>query len=41
MKSQFVPEAGLSPLTAGERTRFESYMAEIFGRLGMDLGSES
>jgi GTP cyclohydrolase IA len=41
MKSAVAPEAGLSPLTAGERMRFESYMAEIFGRLGMDLGSES
>lgn len=40
MKSQFVSEAGRIPLTAEERERFERYMAEIFGRLGMDLGSE-
>src|SRR5947207_10527582 len=39
MKSS-VSEAGRKPLSSRERARFESYMAEIFSRLGMDLDSE-
>lgn len=31
---------GRAPLSQDERTRFEGYMAEIFGRLGMDLGGD-
>lgn len=40
MKSSPSSEIGGKPLTAGERDRFERYMAEIFGRFGMDLDSE-
>lgn len=30
-----------APLTSDERKQFEAYMATIFGRLGMDLTTES
>jgi GTP cyclohydrolase IA len=39
MKTSSVSE-GRTPLSAHERERFERYMAEIFGRLSMDLNSE-
>lgn len=37
MKSEQIRQ----PLTVDERERFETHMAEIFGRLGMDLSSEA
>jgi GTP cyclohydrolase IA len=40
MKNSSRSKVGRKPLSSQERARFESYMAEIFGRLGMDLDSE-
>src|SRR5436190_12733723 len=40
MMNSSVSEAGRKPLSSRELARFESYMAEIFSRLGMDLDSE-
>lgn len=40
MKKSFVSAVGRKPLSSRERARFESYMAEIFSRSGMDLDSE-
>lgn len=40
MNSTAISE-GRKLLSVKERMRFESYMAEIFSRLGMDLNSES
>src|SRR5262245_29114765 len=39
MKTSSISERR-TPLSAPERERFERYMAEIFGRLGLDLNSE-
>src|SRR5262249_24157110 len=39
MKTSSISERR-TPLSAPERERFERYMAEIFGGLGMDLNSE-
>lgn len=41
MKDLLEAAACRKPLTDKERARFESHMAEIFGRLAMDLRSES
>jgi GTP cyclohydrolase IA len=40
MKNSSISEAGRKPLLSQEHARFESYIAEIFSRLGMDLDSE-
>ena len=40
MEGSSISEAGRTRLSSQERARFESYMAEIFSRLGMDLDSE-
>jgi GTP cyclohydrolase IA len=41
MENSSISAAARKPLSIQERERFENYMAEIFGRLGMDLDSES
>jgi hypothetical protein len=40
MKNSSKSQASPKPLSSQEYARFESYMAEIFSRLGMDLDSE-
>ena len=41
MPNPFVTETGRAPLSSEEREQFESYIARIFHRLGIDLDSDA
>lgn len=41
MANPYISKSGRKPLTSKELKRFQLYMAEIFGRLGMNLESDA